>query len=87
MLCLETRLFEMIQLPAMFNSTKVKPSLLINKCNFTTSTIAYDLTAPICSKIFKFNHFESELDVEQFLGNPTILSCNCDKSPFADTFN
>lgn len=47
-------------------------------------TVAYDLTTPIRSIIFSFNNFVSELDADQFLGDSTIMPCDCDKSPFDD---
>ena len=74
----------MINLPARFNSTNVKSSLVSNKWNFITPTLVYDLTASIRAKIFNFNNFVLELDVDQFLADPTILPCNCDKFPFVE---
>ena len=70
---------EMINPSAIFNSINVKSSLVTNKCNFTTTTFAYDLTAAIYSKIFNFNNFVSELDVNQLLTDPTILPFNGEK--------
>ena len=69
-----------------FNSTNVKSNLVTNKCNFTTLTFVYDLAAPICSKIFIFNKFVADCDVDQFLADPTML-CNCDQSPFVDKYH
>lgn len=57
---------------------------MTNKCNFTSLTVVYDLTAAICSKIFIFNKFVADCDVDQFLADPTILLCNCDKTLFVD---
>lgn len=57
----------MINPSAIFSSTNVKSSLVTNKCNFTTTTSAYDLTAAIYSKIFNFNNFVSELVLISFL--------------------
>ena len=62
---------EMINLPFTFNSTNFNSSLLTNKCNFATTTAVYDLTAPIRFKTFNFNNFVSELEVDQFLADPT----------------
>ena len=59
-------------------------SLVTIKCNFITPTVVYDLPAPIRFKMFNFNNFVSELDVDQFLADPIILPCNCDKYPFVD---
>ena len=76
----------MINLPTIFSSINVKSNLLTNKCNFITHTVVYDLTAPICSKIFNFNKFVAEHDVDQFLVDPAIL-CNCNQSPFVDKYH
>ena len=50
--------------------------------NSVIRIFTYDLTTPICSKIFNFINFVSGLDVDQFFGDPTILPCNYNKSPF-----
>ena len=49
-----------------------------------TLTIVYDLIVPVRSKIPVFNNFMSYLDVDEFPVDPTVLSCNCDKSSFLD---
>ena len=67
----------MINHPAIFNSAIVKYFLVTNKRNFVTPTAAYDLTIPIRSKIFSYNNFVSELDVDQFVVRPTIFTCSC----------
>ena len=73
---------EMINLPEIFDSSNVKSSLVTIKWNFITPAVVYDLPAPICSKIFDFNNFVSELGFDQFVAYPTvlILPCNCGKS-------
>lgn len=58
---------EMINLPAMFNSTNVKSSLVTKKCNFTTPTVFYDLSAPIHSERFKINSLCRTLMLISFL--------------------
>ena len=62
--------------------TNVKSSLVTNEGNSVICIFTYDLTTPICSKIFNFINFVSGLDVDQFFGDPTILPCNYNKSPF-----
>ena len=62
--------------------TNVKSSLVTNEGNSVIRIFTYDLTTPICSKIFNFINFVSGLDVDQFFGDPTILPCNYNKSPF-----
>ena len=42
----------------------------------------YKLELPISTKIFNFNQFFNTLDLDGFLQNPEILSCNCDRSPY-----
>ena len=74
---------EIISLLSIYYSTNVKSSLVTSEGNYVTPTVVYDLNAPIRSKIFNFINF-SGLDVDQFLGNPTILPCNYDKYPFVD---
>ena len=54
----------MINLPAIFSSINVK-----FKYNFITPTVVYDLTTPICPKIFNYNIFVAELDVDQYLAD------------------
>ena len=75
---------EMINLSSIFDSTIVKSSLVTN---LVTTTAVFDIIGPIHSKIFNFNNFTSNLDVDQLLVDPTILPCNCDKSPFVDKDN
>ena len=72
----------MINLPARFNSTNVKSSLVMNECNLITPTVVYDVTAPIRSKIFNFINFALELDVDLFLADPTILPLILPFMPF-----
>ena len=54
----------MIDLPAIFSSINVK-----FKYNFITPTGVYDLTTPICPKIFNYNIFVAECDVDQYLAD------------------
>ena len=79
MLHLAKKVIEIINLPAIFNSSNVISSLVTNKYS---SFVAYDLTALICSKIFNYINFASDLYVDCLLARPTIILCNFDKSPF-----
>lgn len=76
----------MINLPARFNSTNVKSSLVMNKCNLITPTVVYDVTAPIRSKIFNFINFALELDVDLLLADLTILPFILPFMPFITAF-
>lgn len=58
--------------------------MVTNEGNFVTPIVVYDLSTPIHSKISNFNNFVSDIDIDQFLADPAILSCNCNKSPFVD---
>ena len=51
----------MFSLPAIFDCPNIKSSLITNKCNFITSTVVSDLTAPIHFNEFNFNNFVSAL--------------------------
>ena len=58
----------MINLPAIFNNTNIKSSLVTNKFNFLKSIVAYDLTVPICYKIFiNLIDFTLKLHIDEFL--------------------
>ena len=65
------------------------PASVTNKRSFVTSTVVYDPTVPIHSKmvIQMLINFVCELDVDQFLAGPTILPCNWVASPFVDKDN
>ena len=52
----------MINLPAIFSSINVK-------FKYNTPTGVYDLTTPICPKIFNDNIFVAECDVDQYLAD------------------
>ena len=70
---------EIINLLSVLNRSNIKSSLAMNKNNFVATAVVCDLTAPIRSKTFNIDNFVSELDVDQFLADPTILSCFVDK--------
>ena len=74
---------KMIKLPSIFDSTNVKSSLVTNEGNFVTPPVVY-ITAFITSKIFHFNNFASNLDVDRFLADPAVLPCSSDKSSSID---
>ena len=66
----------MINLPSTLNNTNVNSNLVTNKSNFVTPSVVYDFTTPIRPKIFNFNNFVCDFNVDQFLADPTILPCN-----------
>ena len=74
----------MTKLPSVFDSTNVQSSLVTNESNFVTPSVIYDLTVPIRSKIFNFDNLVSDLNVDQFLDDVTILPCNCNEAVFAN---
>ena len=65
------------------------PASVTSKRSFVTSTVVYDPTVPIYSKMFiqVFISFVCELHVDQFLAGPTILPCNWVASPFVNKDN
>lgn len=38
----------------------------------------------LAKKLFNYKPFVSELDISQFLEDPSLLPCECAKSPFTD---
>ena len=49
--------------------------------------VTYKLTPPISTKVFNFNKFVNNLDLDLFLANPDSLPCKCNKSPFVDKYH
>ena len=74
---------EYINVSRIFHEQSVK-SALPNHINFDTPTVVYNLESPIYSKIFNFNKFVSQLDINEFLKDNSILPCNCAGSRFKD---
>ena len=61
-----SKLIETIKFLSSFNKTNLISILMSNKYNFVTSTVVYNPTAPITSKMYSFNDFVSDLDIDDF---------------------
>ena len=59
-----------------------KLPLEFNKIN--NPTVVYRLTKGIRNKIFNYKPFISELDVDAFVADNSILPCSCGDSPYRD---
>ena len=49
---------------------------------FPISSVIYSLTPPIAGKIFNFNKFVAEFDIEVFCNNMDIVPCSCQDSSY-----
>ena len=75
---------EKINLSAILRDKDVISSIPSIAKSFKPPTIVYSLNPPIGSKLFNFNKFVNNLDVESFLVDSSTLPCKCSKSPFKD---
>jgi len=75
---------ELINLPRILNSAKVKTALDNSDYNFPNPTVVYNLTSPIYHKIFNFRSFLKDVNVDEILSNFDSLPCECENSPFKD---
>ena len=46
--------------------------------------VTYQLSSPLSSKVFNFNNFVNDLDLDEFLRDPSVLPCECEHSSFSD---
>ena len=74
----------MVNIPAILNSPDVMGSIPSIAKGFVTPTIVYNLDQPISSKIFNFNKFTTNFNIDEFLINDSILPCECENSCFTD---
>ena len=77
-------MIEFITLPSMHHDPVVRSSIPRYINNFDVATVVYNREKPIHPRIFHFNTFVSSLDVDRFLRDNTILSCNSGGSEFID---
>ena len=75
---------ELVNLSSILHEKSVLETIpsIIN--TFSPPTIVYSLEPAIGSKIFNFNQFVSNLDVEAFISDPSSLPCDCGDSEFKD---
>ena len=78
---------ELLNLPSILRHKDVQESLPSIAKSFSEQTIIYSLNSPISSKIFNFNKFVANLDVDRFLEDSTHLPCRSSSSPFKDSFH
>ena len=75
---------ELLNLPRILHDPSLADSLPNASFNFEVPTVVYTLCDPIGSKIFNFNQFVNEVDINGFLQDVTSLLCSCSDSPFTD---
>ena len=80
----DNKAVEQINLPRIFNDALVKQALPNLPSVFDTPTVVYTLQNSIGTKIFNYNKFVNNLDLDSFLNDDSILPCECEGSPFID---
>ena len=75
---------ELLNLPRILHDPSLSDFLPLIPCKFEIPTVVYKLCDPIGSKIFNFNKFVDEIDLNEVLHDITSLPCGCTDSPFAD---
>ena len=80
----DSKAIELINLPRIFNDSTVKEVIPNLPSKFEIPTVVYTLTETIGSKIFNFNKFVNNLDVNSFINDNTSLPCHCNGSRFVD---
>ena len=75
---------ELINIPRILQHPDITSSLPTTTIKFPIPRVTYKLAPHLLTRIFNFNHFVNNLDLDNFLHDPTSLPCTCDKSPFVD---
>ena len=73
---------EPINLSHIFHEPDVLKSHPSIADKFPIPSVIYSLTPPIAGKIFNFNKFVAELDIEAFRDNMDIVPCSCQDSSY-----
>ena len=73
---------ELINLSHIFHEPDVLKSHPSIADKFPIPSVIYSLTPPIAGKIFNFNKFVAELDIEAFRDNMDIVPCSCQDSSY-----
>ena len=73
---------ELINLSRIFHEPDVLKSHPSIADKFPIPSVIYSLTPPIAGKIFNFNKFVAELDIEAFRDNMDIVPCSCQDSSY-----
>ena len=75
---------DFVNLQHIFKEREVGEALPNMSDKFVTPTVVYTLTQPVRSKLFNFNKFVAELDIDSFVSDNTSLPCSCESSSFKD---
>ena len=84
---LNSKAIEFINFPSILHDPVGRssfPSNINNFDNFNVPTVFNTLGKPIHSRIFHFNKFVSNLDIDRFLQDNNILPCNYEGCEFID---
>ena len=73
---------ELINLSHIFHEPEVVRSLPSIADKFPIPSVIYTLAPPIATKIFNFNKFVAELDINNFVNNMDSVPCTCQDSNF-----
>ena len=75
---------DLINLPDILSKTELKGTIPLDARDFPMPTVVYNLPPSIRSKIFNFNKFVEELDINNFLLDNKTIPCNCANSKYKD---
>ena len=75
---------EFINLSRILHDPDITSSLPSTPIKFPIPMVTYQLCSPLSTKIFNFNTFVNNLNLDEFIRDPHILPCNCENSFFKD---
>ena len=75
---------DFINLSHILNDSELEGTIPMDARDFPIPTVVYNLPPPIRSKIFNFNKFIEDLDLNQFLMDNNTVPCVCENSEFKD---
>ena len=79
-----SKAIERINLPKILHDPCILKAIPSVAKKFETPTVIFKLSQTIGSKIFNFNKFVRNLNVEEFLKDNNTLPCNCKNSQYID---
>ena len=77
---------ELVNLPSTCCNTLLISLLKDLPYNFVTPTVVYSLQQPETSSMLSFINFVSNVNVDQCLTDSSIIVCNCEDSPFKNSY-
>ena len=83
----ENKGVEFINIAGILCDPDIVKSLPSSSVKFPMPMVTYRLTPPISTKVFNFNKFGTNLDLDLFLTNPDSLPSKCNNSPFVDRYH